>query len=52
MNPKKIIYLSSWIMDVDKVGSTGVWVGVEWEDGEREREKGEGEDWGELGRMG
>ena len=33
-----------------KVGSRGV--GVDWKEGKMGREKGEGENWGELGGMG
>ena len=54
VNPKENIYLSSWILEVDKIagqklGAWG-WEGFEVRrDGERE---GGREDWGELGGMG
>ena len=52
MNPKKIIQLSSWILEVDKVARQKLdaqGVGVQGDIG---RENGEGENWGELGGMG
>ena len=50
VNPKKIIYLFSWILEVDKsarqpwVHGSGGWI-----EGERVREKGVGEEWRKLG---
>ena len=51
VNPKKNIYLSSWILEVDKIArqKLGAWG---WGEGEMGREMEEGKDWGELGGMG